>query len=203
MLAEHGGGRCWSLFGTHTPFTRRLCVQVGGGLAFSRDNFLSVQNCTWWGFMQRPWCSGGAAGKFTPRWSPTAAGSASFRFTIPVQIRVVSQTKGLVTCHRRRTSPSPGSVRSLVCLWGAANELCLIFMKLHGKLLIWARNESVEPDRLMNIHPRLQHAGVDQLLGQPARLVTQRRARYLGRRLLGNLSPLSRSVSPSIDGADS
>lgn len=36
--------------------------------------------------------------------------------------------------------------------WGAANELCLVFMKRHGKLLIWARNESVEPDRLMNIH---------------------------------------------------
>lgn len=36
--------------------------------------------------------------------------------------------------------------------WGAANELCLIFMKLRGKLLICARNESVELDRFMNIH---------------------------------------------------
>lgn len=46
--------------------------------------------------------------------------------------------------------------------WGAANELCLIFMKLHGKLFICARNESVELDRLMNIHPGLQHEGADQ-----------------------------------------
>lgn len=44
------------------------------------------------------------------------------------------------------------SGKTRVPFGGAANELCLIFMKLHGKLLICARNESVELDRLMNIH---------------------------------------------------
>lgn len=44
---------------------------------------------------------------------------------------------------------------------GSANEPHLIFINLPGKLLIWARNESVELDKLMNIHLRLEH-GVDQ-----------------------------------------
>lgn len=49
-------------------------------------------------------------------------------------------------------SPSLDQWEDGSAFWGATNELCLIFMKLHGKLLIWARNESVELDRLMNIH---------------------------------------------------
>lgn len=57
--------------------------------------------------------------------------------------------------------------------WGAANELHLIFMKLHGKLLICARNESVERESLINIHRGLRRAEVDEWLEQPARLMTQ------------------------------
>lgn len=53
-------------------------------------------------------------------------------------------------------------------------------MKLHGKLLICARNESVELDGIMNIHPGLQHTEVDQWLEQPTRLMTQIRVSYLG-----------------------
>ena len=75
-------------------------------------------------------------------------------------------------------------------------------MELRGKLLIWARNESVEPDRLMNIHPGLQRTGIDPGLGQPARLLTQKRASHQVRRLLGILSPFPPSVSPSRDGVD-
>lgn len=77
-------------------------------------------------------------------------------------------------------------------------------MKLHGKLLIWARSESVELDRLMNVHLRLQHTEADQSRGQPARLVTQKRGEFPGREALGKLFPLlaSPSVSRSRDGAD-
>lgn len=46
-------------------------------------------------------------------------------------------------------------------------------MKLHGKLLICARNESVERERLINIHRGLRRAEVDEWLEQPARLMTQ------------------------------
>lgn len=71
-------------------------------------------------------------------------------------------------------------------------------MKLHGKLLICARNESVELDRLMNIHPGLRHAGADQWLEQPTRLMTQIWASYPG----GETCHSSPSVSRARDGAD-
>lgn len=87
-------------------------------------------------------------------------------------------------------SPSLDQWEDGSAFWGATNELCLIFMKLHGKLLIWARNESVELDRLMNIHRCLQHR-VDQWLEQAASLVTQIQAYYPGWRLLGNPSPFT------------
>lgn len=83
VRAELGGGRWWTLFGTRTPFACRLCVRVGGGLVFSRGNFLSVLNCMRWGFKQRPWSSGGAAGRCTPRWSPAAASIHQFQVHYP------------------------------------------------------------------------------------------------------------------------
>lgn len=71
-------------------------------------------------------------------------------------------------------------------------------MKLHGKLLICARNESVELDRLINIHLGLQHAGVEQWLEQPPRLMTQIWVRY-PEEGSGNLSLLSLFLSPEME----
>lgn len=76
--------------------------------------------------------------------------------------RLSLKIKVLLLVAEERPTPHQDQWEDQSAFWGAANELCLIFMKLHGKLLIRARNESVELDRLMNIHPGLQHTGVDQ-----------------------------------------
>lgn len=71
-------------------------------------------------------------------------------------------------------------------------------MKLHGKLLICARNESVELDRLINIHLGFQRAGVGQWPEQPTRLMTQIWVRY-PEEGSGNLSLLSLFLSPEME----
>lgn len=101
--------------------------------------------------------SSGASEQPHARVAFCGGGIPNIRFISPVQIetnkRVVCQIEGIVPRPRRKASPSPGSVKTDVPLRLLLMSHVLIFMKLHGKLLIWARNESAEPDRLMNIHP--------------------------------------------------
>lgn len=72
--------------------------------------------------------------------------------------------------------------RTLVSFGGAANEPDLVCRQRHGKLLIWARNESVELDQFMNIHALTPaHGGwlLVRAARPPARLVTQIHGRVI------------------------